>query len=124
MFFSIHRGHRFIDRGDPTDYDFLRADFTTDGTWRALDLSTIVPKNAIAVIISLYIKSASGNVSVNFRKKGNSNERSISRQYTQALNQAIILQSIISLNTDAVIEYKIDDVVWDFLNFSILGWFV
>ena len=43
MFASGNNSIKYVKRGDPSSPDFTLTDFTTAGSWAALDLSSIVP---------------------------------------------------------------------------------
>jgi len=115
---------QFVDRGDPSAYDFEPEDFTDDYQWHDLDLSSIVDRNAKCVVLTILMKSPTVDAEITLRKNGNTNERNYSRQYIQAANQAIVAQLIVSPDNNGVIEYKVSNVVWTCLHVCIVGWFV
>ena len=57
MFFSRPAGYKWIDRGEVAVYDKAIGDITADGTYRELDLSAIVPKNAKRISIHFEVKT-------------------------------------------------------------------
>ena len=63
----------FVDRGDPASADFTQATLTEDATWRNLDLSSIIPTEAVSVLLKVQIQHPSGVGYIMFREDGNSN---------------------------------------------------
>ena len=61
---------KYYDRGDPATVDFGLGDLTTDGTWRDLDLSSIVPDGTTAVAIFIHINDDDANRSICLEKMG------------------------------------------------------
>ncbi len=61
MLFYKKPGLRFIRRTGVAAFDFQLGDFTQDGTWHQLDLSSIIPRNAKLILIKmLYAAPAAG----------------------------------------------------------------
>jgi len=76
--------NRFIDRGDPSESDFVLTDMPTTGAWADLDLSAALPAGTKAVVIDVgWMDSVDINKVIRFRTKGNSNEKNCNRSYTQ-----------------------------------------
>ena len=65
---GVEDGGQYVDRGDPSSWDFQEGDLTTDNTWRDLDLSSIVPSGAVAVHLYVLIKDDTANKNIKFRK--------------------------------------------------------
>jgi hypothetical protein len=113
-----------FDRGDPSSGDFAVGDLTTDGTWNDLDLSSIVPEDAIAVILNVVVKDADGvGSNISFRKNGNSNTVNIASVQTQVANLNNDAQRTVFCDTDTKIEYKADDVSWTTISITVSGWY-
>ncbi|RLC33997.1 hypothetical protein DRH14_03915, partial [Candidatus Shapirobacteria bacterium] len=72
---AIAGGVKFVDRGDPSAYDWTLTDFVRDGNWHDLDASSILPSSAAnqRVLIRASIASSSINDYLQIRQKGNSN---------------------------------------------------
>jgi len=112
----------FVDRGDPAAVDFIYTDLTTDGTWRELDLSGIIPATARGVLIELDIESAHVDNQVVFRKLGNTNEINHTGAVTKTNNKDQHKTCIVATTNDRKIEYKADTATWSVINIAIRGW--
>lgn len=113
----------FVDRGDPAAVDKAIGDFTTDATWRDLDLSSIVPDGAKAIALQVAVRNNTQPNGVQFRKKGNSNTINVS--YVRiSVNDVIVNQDVIvPCSTARVIQYNADNVTWTTLNVTVKGYF-
>jgi hypothetical protein len=115
----------YVDRGDPAAFDFAVGDLTTDGAWHDLDLSSIVPASAKAVIIKVAIEDNAAGNAFAFRKNGNSNAFNIARQATQVADVTIHMPpTIIPVDTNRVIEYLATSTTWTTINIQVCGWFI
>ncbi len=118
-------GHSYVDRGDPSVYDFNIGGALRDGTWRELDLSAIVPISAIRVCIGVITNSNAANGYCMFRKKGNTNTYNILLQHQSIAAQSFFLQGFVDLNgEDAIIEFNFPDVYYNIAQVTVLGWWV
>ena len=117
-------GKGYIDRGDPTGYDFALGDFTTDGNWHDLDLSSIVPAGAKAVVLRVVIQDDAVASVVSFRKNGNANNYSMLTTRTQVADIVLDGNYIVPCDTGRVIEYKTTATTLSLLAVTIIGWFV
>ena len=124
MDFLKHRGHRVVDRGDPAAYDYTAGTLTTNNAWHDLDLSSIIGKNAVGVLLAVVIKSPTINALVSFRKKGNSNIINIASQYIHIVNQLIVSEFFVSVVNNGTIQYKAWDVTWTNLDIVVKAYFV
>lgn len=113
----------YVDRGDPVNYDFKGADFTCDGSYYDLDLSTIVPSGVNAVHLRVVANADAINETLEFRENGNSNSANEGWFYTQVAKQAIAFDFICSCDSNQVIEYAISSGNYAFLNLTVRGWF-
>ena len=104
------------------DYDV--DDFTTDNTWRDLDLSSIVPSGAKAVCVRVQVYDGAAASALRFRKNGNSNDVEIYIIRTQVINVQNDGVAIISLDANRVIEYKGDNLAFSSISFHVMGWFI
>ena len=112
-----------FDRGDPSDNDFAVGDLTTDGTWNDLDLSSIVPEDAIAVILKVTVTDNAASSLLQFRKNGNSNAKSDQRVRTQVADIPNHADMIVPCDTGRVIEYMATNTTWSTINITVAGWF-
>ena len=117
-----NRPPRFVDRGDPASYDFELAALTTDGTWRDLDLSSIVPDGAVAVNLSGYIVDDTVSKYLLFRKNGNSNGVNKVGITTQVANVGIDFSVTVSCDSNRVIEYFASNTTWTAIGITVNGW--
>jgi hypothetical protein len=116
----------YVDRGDPSAYDFALADFTFDSTWNDLDLSGIVPSGAYAVDISATITSTNAGYTMYFRKNANTN-------YHNSLNQQLPVAAM-SLTMNGIVPYdSVNEKIqyfaanaagWTKCNFVVKGWYI
>ena len=121
--------NRFIDRGDPATSDYEVGDLTTDGNWNDLDLGSggagIVPVNAVAVLLFIKVQDADAAGSfVLFRKNGNSNDQAISGIRTQVANIGNDNTVTVACDSNGIIEYIAENVTWDTIRITVLGWFL
>ena len=119
--------HGFIDRGDPALVDFNKAALTIDGTWRDLDLSTIIPvDNKVdikAVLIKVIIVTGDKGNFIKFRKKGNSNEKTASVITNQVSDVEMNLDMTVPLDTNRFIQYKAENVTFTIIRITVKGWY-
>jgi hypothetical protein len=111
-----------IDRGDPSSHDFSKTDFTTDATWRDLDLSSIVPAGAKMVNLIIYGYGDTANATMSIRKNGNSNAIVALSGTTPAVGIAFLNVGVIACDSSRVVEYNISNITWTALNLSVAGW--
>ena len=115
----------YVDRGDPAAVDFAVGALTTDGAWHDLDLSSIVPASAKAVIIRAQIEDNAAGSIFAIRKNGNSNIVNNARQVTQVADVPIhITPTIVPVDTNRVIEYFASNTTWTTINIAVCGWFI
>jgi len=119
---DIGKAPVFVDRGDPAAYDYAKEDLTIDGAWHDLDLSGIVSEKAKAVFILGHLMGNAVDWKISFRKKGNVNEIVHGGMETLRANVERHRSSIVALDDNRVIQYKIDNQAWDTLDLAIKGW--
>jgi hypothetical protein len=116
---------QFVDRGDPASNDFDVGDFTTDAAFHDLDLSNIVPSNAVAVVLKIVISSSdTAGASVLVRKNGNANTPVGASARTQVIGVPMDQNVIVACDTSQVVEYRAADVTWTLLRITVQGWFL
>jgi len=113
----------YVDRGDPTAYDFKVTNFTTDKIWHDLDCSHIVPSNATAIVFKVYAKDTIGSGYFRFRKKGYTGVYGPVVLRCASTTIAAEHQVIVPCDTQQVVEYETADIAFDALNVVVLGWF-
>jgi hypothetical protein len=121
---DIPMDSRFIDRGDPASGDFELGDFTIDSTYRDFDLSSIVPSNARAVLMTVVIRSSDGTGSfIGFRRNGNVNQATVPVLRTQSTvkNDNTVT---VAIGSDGLLEYIAGGTNITDLGVTILGWWL
>lgn len=113
-----------IDRGDPAAWDFDLTDLTTDGAWHDLDLSSVAPAGALAVILFTQVKDDATNSYLMFRKNGNSNEYNVSATRTLLADVYIGHQHTVFLDSSRVIEYKATSTTFTEIYIIVCGWII
>jgi len=119
---TLESAVHFYDRGDPNADDYGVGDFTTDNTWNDLDLSSIVPVGAKAVLFRLILKDNATGSSMWFRENGNANTRNAAGMNTQVADVEIRGEIIVACDTDRVIEYKGSNLTFTQLDLTVRGW--
>jgi len=115
----------YVDRGDPSAWDWEVGDFTTDGTWRDLDCSPIVNNsNAIAIRFVLYLLDDAVTSAFLLRKNGNSNLNVFDGRYTQVANVPLIANLIVACDGNQVVEYWGSNLAFTTLGLTVAGWWL
>lgn len=112
------------ERGDPSASDFTDASLTTDGTWRDLDLSSIVPAGAVMVLLRVVVEDDAAESYLQFRKNGNSNSYAVNGVYTQV--SGVLIEDSIPVFCDSsrVIEYRGSNLTFTSISIDVIGWYV
>jgi len=113
----------FVDRSDASAFDFLVGDLTTNGTYRDLDLSAIVPEGAKAVYLTGRIRDNLVDSQLAFKKNADASGFHGNRVYTQLANQYNSFQFIVPVDSSRVIQYYATNTIWDSIDIVINGWF-
>ena len=116
-----------IDRGDPSAYDFAKADLTLDDNWHDMDLSSIVPVGAKAVLIRTAINHTTALSGVQYRKNGNANVINVSDAITTVASSANYVTGIVACDVNRIIEYRTQNgapAPTDIILIVISGWFI
>ena len=119
---DIGKAPVFVDRGDPAVYDYAKEDLTIDGAWHDMDLSAIVSEKAKAVFIIGHLQGNGVDWAIMFRKNGNVNEVVHGGMETLRANIERHRSSIVALDDNRIIEYKIDNQAWDTLDLAVKAW--
>lgn len=112
----------YVDRGDPAAFDFDKTDLTTDGTWRDLDLSSIIPAGAKMALLKTELQSANAGDKVVYRQKGNSNEINACGCEALRANVARTRLGLVAVDVNRKIQYNADNLAWTTLNIVVRGW--
>lgn len=114
---------KYYDRGDPAGYDYNEGDLTTDGVWRDLDLSSIVPDGARVVVLRIALADDATGSTLSFRKNGNANGYNSGSIRTQAIGVTVDGDIIVSCDSDRVIEYATTNTTFTTIRILVKGWF-
>ena len=116
----------FVDRGDPAGVDYnetgSKAVLNTDGTWRDLDLSAIVPDGAEAILFAVKVLDDAVNSQFGFRRNGNSNTTNVSKMRTQVANVINDGTLISFCDENRVVEYFGSDLAFAGIEVTVMGW--
>lgn len=117
------KGSSFVDRGDPAAADWTEATLTADSVYHDLDLSSIVPAGAKAVLLRLIAVNSAADSYIGFRENGNSNGWNASYSASQVANVNFGADIIVSLSSSAVIEYFIENSgTWTSIDLIVAGY--
>jgi hypothetical protein len=115
----------FVPRNANT-FDKTVTDFGTTGSpvTNGLDLSSIVPANAIAVVLRIQVSASAvpgGNFWVRRNSTNAQNKITVVSQVTSLYNETV---GIISIDSDRLLDYFRTDANLDAINLAVVGWFV
>lgn len=113
---------RYTDRGDPTSWDFSKTDFSTDGQWHVLDLSSIVPEGATVVHLKIKAQIAYNNSIIAFCKKGMTNKLNGATLMIRHGNNEYYEERWVACDVDRKIEYWTSNRTWVILDVLVRGW--
>ena len=113
---------KLVNRGDAATWDFELADFTTDTAWHRLDLSSIVPSDAIMVKLFVRIKDGAIDSYILFRKRGNAYSYNRSELRTQVANQFTSGDIDVFCDSNQVIEYYGSNLTFTKIDVTVKGW--
>jgi len=118
---SKHNGW-IVDRGDAAGSDWTVGDFTTDGTWRDLDCSSIVPEGAKFIRFFVEIIDDSTSIAFRMRKKGNANTINIREVRIQTTNIAMAQEFVVPCDSLRRVQYWASNAIWTAINVAVVGW--
>ena len=115
----------FVDRGDPGVADFRVHQFTKDNAWHDMDLSSIVPDKALAVLLRVTIATSATAGLIDFRKNGNVfpvNQATVGHEVANLQGFGDI---VIALDENRIIEYKVKiQPTYHVLSTTVGGWWL
>lgn len=114
----------FIERGDPSGYDFMTGYFTIDAAWHEMDLSAIVPAGAKAVSMYAIVQTTTAARYIMFEKNGNVNHMMLATFRTQVANQSMTGDLICAVDEDRKIQYRIEVASWTLIFVNVKGWWL
>lgn len=117
-----HLANYYVDREDPSAYDFTKEDLTTDLQWHDLDLSSIIPEgvNLIHMKVRLSAFELGG---FQLRKKGNTNDVNAATMKVQVANVYYYEDFFVTCDSNRKIQYLASNITWTNLDIVIRGWF-
>ena len=125
MFFSRPAGHKYISApsSEPNEFNFTLEDFTTNGLWNDLDLSSIIGSKEALVILAISIQTTeypceflldTKNTLVKYNNVG-------FRPFT--INEYYSYFLTVLTDVFGKIKYLASDVTWSDINISVIGCF-
>lgn len=118
-------GDTYVDRGDPSGWDFDVGDFTYDATWNEWDVSGIVPAGAAGKLVRFLglVRHSGIGAELMFREPGNSNAINTDKIISQvaATNQGRTFEVLCDANRK--IEYY-GEAGWTPTYYCIRGWWI
>jgi len=117
-------GMRYVNRGDPVNFDKTFADFTLNWNWQDLDLSALIPIEAASHLVHLRVQLvASDSTSyIRFRTKGNVNIINIAELNSPVAGEEIESDFEIECDINRKIQYYGSVPNITALNLTVLGW--
>lgn len=117
-------GQTYVDRGDPSSFDFTVSSLTTDNTWNDLDLSSIVAADGASNLVHLLVavQDGSTNVGIQFRENGNSNGLNVSICWINTSGQDHYFDVLVLMDASRIIEYKASNTTFTTINIAVRGW--
>ena len=113
---------KYYHRGDASSVDFDLGDLTTDGTWRELDLSSIVPAGATATALHVRLTDNEANRFMVLRKNGDTGGENRSVIRTQVIDITISQDMIVGLDDDRKIQYNASNTTFSTIEITVKGW--
>lgn len=123
MFFLRPVGSQFVDLGDKALADYTVIDFTCDGAYHDLDISSIVGHRKCLVMIRLLLNAIEASSYFGFRTKGYTNLMNREGCYTQVSGFPRKRTMWLMTNSSGQIEYKGDSATWAIIDVTICGYF-
>lgn len=114
----------YVDRGDPTGWDKILSDFTTDGDWHDLILSALVPAGAISIHVQVYVEYGLQGIFFHLRKKGNVNALNRMGQKIQSMGFGQEATGFVSCDVNRTIEYRASAVSFSDISLLVKGWLI
>ena len=117
-------GTQFLKKPDQQTYDFTLTDFTRDYQYHDLDLSAKVPAGAKAVMLWGAYKSDTPDCEANFAQNVHTGEYLKDIFFQHVANIGTTLDSTIPLDGDRIIQYRFSNVTYQYINISVVGWWI
>jgi len=114
----------YVDRGDPSAFDWQVGNLTTDNLWHDLDCGAIVPAGAVAIQFRLDIQDDDPDSNIQMRKKGNAYGYACWIVRVRIAASKFSTYGVVFCDASRVVEYKTKDTIYDVISIVVLGWFV
>lgn len=118
------KGDRFTNRGEISAYDFDENNIIADDTYHDLDLSSIVPKGNIPILIQFSISYQSGNKYLKIRKKGFTTDYEAFVVRNSGDNYDARGIFIVECNADRIIECNLSPATNKWVGLIVGGWWI
>ena len=115
---------QYVDRGDPSAWDFQVGDLTTDGLKHDMDLSAIVPAGAIAIHIKAKINDDVIDMFMAFYTKSKTYSFNILHNRVIVALLDHYVDGFIACDADRVIQYAASNTVWATIDITVRGWII
>jgi hypothetical protein len=112
----------FVFTRDPSSDDFSVGNFTADGQWHDLDLSSIVGVGRRLVLLCCVLSDDQISMAMQFRTKGNSNAYNVGMFNNQIANAAAYGNVIVLTDTSGVIQYYLTSNTYTAIYVRVRGW--
>lgn len=114
----------YVDRGDPSLWDFKKDDLTHDDAFHELDLSAIVLEEGASQLVHLRVKiKGTSGKSIFFTKLGQSNNVSSLWCRTQG-SESISYSGFVKMDENRKIQYMSDSPSdWNLCRLIVRGWY-
>ncbi|MBA7646414.1 hypothetical protein ES703_54178 [subsurface metagenome] len=123
MFFRKHRGHRFVDRGDPAAADFNKDTLTFGMQYIDLDLSGILPKSARLVMLRLKVEISAGAPACIVRSKDNTHSANKDVLQPYVLDTCYYKNLWVACGSDGIIQCLFMIATYTICDLTVGGWF-
>lgn len=114
-------GTVFTDRGDPASVDWDETDLTADGNWHDLNLSSVIPAGATAVLLRVRLEATVKTLS--FRENGNSSAVNVATLETGGGAGIMRGDLLVAPDANGVIEYNLSGAATS-VSITVGGWWV
>lgn len=116
--------HSFVNRGAAAVPDKVVGDFTKDGIPHVMDLSGVVPPEAIAIAVRVKSLCAVTNAYLKFWRPADGLQENRAEIISQFTGVPITKDVIIGVSPIGGISYVIENLPWSIIDFTVKGWWL
>ena len=121
---ALGGGDVYVDRGDPSAWDFEAGDLTlSNSAFQDLDLSSIVPAGATRVLLSIQVRTDTVQVAAEVRENGNSSAYNTLTTSTIVTGVTSQVQGGVVLDSNRIVEYRIGTAA-TVVKILVRGWWI